>query len=327
MILRIIAVTILVTYPTFSFAISLSEAIKSAQKNSFEMLEFQHQWEGARFKADGVDKAHDTTFFTSFITSEDKSAANSLFDPESAKRDEFTIGAKKYFGWGIGFETKLVREKVKTVQTQQAIAAGLVPTTNPYVNVIPEVTISMDLWRNIIANEIDLSREFASSASLNPQYQKFITAQAVAHETEMLYWSLASLNQQVLVSENLLRTTREFASSMKRRMQLGRADEVDVAEAEAKTISQDARTLEFKVARDQLAKKLAYRIYGQPNVTPLRRIMLTEHNPMRLNYRNAPQAIKRAYVARLDLQLLAKFKESQQTKIELSEEQKKPKLR
>lgn len=134
---------------------------------------------------------------------------------------------------------------------------------NPGYTTRLELTARQPLWRNFLGRELELQQELASAGEIAPAYRLRLQLQGVQAETEQLAWALAALEEQLVVMRDLIALSQRFATLMENRRNLGRAEDLDVAAADAGLVAREGALLQLELARDDLRRRLAVRT-GRP---------------------------------------------------------------
>ena len=242
----------------------------------------------------------------------------------------FTMGLRRMFPWGMRVESSVIRTK----NTAEDVAITIPNAGGGQATLTSDVTdtetnlklaIQQSMWRNFLSREVSLQQEVAKISTISPEYAKKIHAQTIQAETENLYWQYVNLNAKIDLSKALVDLSRRFRDSMKKRMDLGRADEVDVASAESNLIDQEEKNLNLSIFRDQVNAQFSIRLFGKISEVHVR-ASFPEFSLIKLPVSNSYQAVAYAFKNRYDLRMLRDQKAALQGKVELAKEKGKPDL-
>jgi outer membrane protein TolC len=181
--------------------------------------------------------------------------------------------------------------------------------------------VRQNLSRNRLAREIELLEDIAYAKGIEPQFMAKIKLQDLQTTCEKLYWQITALNEQIALSERLVATSQKFAKSMQERLRLGRADDVDVAEAESLVKTHESQRLDLEIQRDQLYQRLRIHVYGFSRQRVLRTPRQLPKTSRPLPAQSAAPALTLAVKRRYDLKMFAEQIKATSSQIELAQEQ------
>ena len=275
-----------------------------------------------------LQAAFDTTLYGQAQKAHDKGKLNDATTGDERWQSDATLGVRTLFSTGTALEisSQWRRQEVSYGNSATLMNPLLAPRNNPEHQFLSTITLTQSLWRNFMTREINLRQQVQRLATIQPEYRMKLNLQLIQGEAETLYWQLIGLNEQIRLLEDLLVTAKKFAESMQRRRSIGRADDVDVAEAEAMIIARESQILETRVKRDEIQRHLKIRAFGlQTGRLPTSRHLPGQY-PHSLPARQPQEALRQAQQSRYDLRLLKESKEFVTFEHELAEELGKPNI-
>ena len=329
-----------ITTPLVADTYTLEQALLLARKHSLKTLEWQALTNKIKAKSEGFEGAFDTTIYANAQNSADRSKSLQPTSGDSRDLTTVQIGAKKLFGSGTSIDMNIESQRQNinypeiatdpnnpaAAAQAQASASSLQVNPNPNFQNKISLTISQSLWKNFGAREVDLQKKIALSQSIAPYYTGKIFEQIIQAETEQLFWTLQKLNDQITVAQNLVKKSNRFSTLMKRRISMGRADEVDMASAESQSVFHEGNLLNLEIAAEEIREKIAYRISpNDPDFSLKIKANLTSP-PLALPAKTRAAAKKQGIETRLDIQQISKQIPAVQAEKDLAVEQGKPEI-
>lgn len=284
---QIIYTALLVMLPsTFSAALSLSSAMNIARKNSTEIDQSRFEIRKEQANLFYSDRIYDTNLKLDSSQSRDRTQQETLSSITDATITASSFSLQKLFPWGFSTYGGIYQTKTEVEVPDAVLQAGQGPIYNPQFESELRIGVQVDLWRNLANKEYDLLKNASRADLYTASFTARIREQAVLYETEKLYWKYLSMKSQSQVLAQLVKSTSRFKKSMIQRAKLGRADQVDVAAAEALEIENETNLLSARISMAQIKQLLALRIYGKLNQSSplyIKSSTLPETAPYNLN--------------------------------------------
>ncbi|SME95825.1 TolC family protein [Pseudobacteriovorax antillogorgiicola] len=313
-----------------SVTLSLQEALKLAREHSSLPEKYLSQRQAFIAQGNRANQAFDTRLSFTYQQIEDDGELSSPSNGESRTRFSREFKASKLLPTGTYIElgTQWDQQKVRYSVDPASINPIFAPTYNPEHQVLYGVTIRQSLWKNLWSRLVKLQQQVGIDQSITPSYRLEIEQQSRQGLVESYYWQLVALNQQKSVAEKLVKESRKFVRAMKRRKTIGRADEVDVASAEAAFVNHEGLLLNIDIHQTQIQSHLAHLLYGVGHRGQRIRVpaRLPSNPRNQLPYRSASQALKQLAEHRLDIKMVRRLQDASHAKIDLAEESLKPEL-
>lgn len=315
--------------------VDLATALAAARANAVELAIPAAERQAAAADAAAVAAAYDVILFADAQWAQDRSEQSSIFAGDRRDRSGVGLGVRKLFPSATLLEAKIAYQRDRTAFPAAGTAALDVSqflAFNPAYQTTLELRVAQPLWRNWAGRELKLQQQLADTGVVSPQLQQRLEAQVVQAQTEQMYWTLAALEAQIDLARELIAKTRQFALLMERRTQFGRADQVDVASAQALLVAREGALLNLEVAAEDLRRRLRIRL--DPAAPPATgetprlvdpAVLMQPKSPLPAATRD--EALAYALENRIDLQLLEAGRTPLRLQAQLVEERTKPDVR
>ncbi|RMF17661.1 MAG: TolC family protein [Candidatus Dadabacteria bacterium] len=319
------------------YQVSLTEALAAARSNAFELDEADTQLRQAEAQRDAVDGLFDPSLYGKTLWRQDRSETESAFAGRRRDAFQFELGTRKIFPTATAIEAKLVHDR-SFVDYPPPVSGSFdvstFQTANPAYTTELQVSLRQPLWRNWLGREFDLQRELASAGILPAKIQTDLARQLAQARTEQAYWDLAELEARQALIKELIAKSRRFADLMKERVRYGRADHVDVADADANVVRQEGALVDLVFTAQYVRRLLRFSMnprQGLPEQIdgPAKVILADDalyHQPLPLPVSGAEEAYAYAISHRVDLRLLDAQREPLVAQLDLIQEQNRPDL-
>jgi outer membrane protein TolC len=314
---------------------TLGEVLSLTRNNSPELREWKATTAKAEHKANTVESAFDTTMYADTQMTNDKSDTIQTGAGDSREVTNSKIGFKRLFGTGTHLDLSYETQKQEFEYPEEAVTID--PSTGQPVqtfstNVDPNpnfqnalnLTINQPLWRNFWANEVDLRQKVAKGHAIAPRFTFKMYEQQIQAQAEQLFWTYKKLKGQVYIANIMVKKSKKFASLMKKRTKMGRADQVDVAAAESALVNQEGTLLNLEVAEEETRKRIAYLINPQFPDMAYNSSADLSRNPLALSTKSRKEAFTRGSQNRYDLKMITQQIASAQSERKLANEIGKP---
>ncbi|MFW7380552.1 MAG: TolC family protein [Oligoflexus sp.] len=304
--------------------LSIADVLQIARQNAVEPLAYQAEQKAYEADALAMNRVFDSKLTAMWQKSHDDGPLNQLTHGEERRQDRLETSYQVLLPSGTSVEVSAswMKQGLKFPFPIGSIDPINAPRYNPEHETLVGVAVRQSLWRNWMTKEIQQAREVMAGKAIEPQFQALSQLQDVQGEAEHLYWQLVGINEQVAVAEQLVKISKSFAKSMERRRNIGRSDDVDVADADSLVLAREADLLNLVVQQNQLQERLRIRLFGHD---PLQRLRvparLPRNPPLALSVQRAPQAMELAKKNRFDLRMLEKQRELSDKQVELAKEQ------
>jgi len=310
-------------------ALNLNAALKETRKQVWEPKLLSFDIAQINSEAKGVDSAFNWQLQSSVSKTIDETPNQSQFSGDKREIFNSEIGMKKMFQTGTAMEFSISTgsRELTFDTTAPATAASPVPTINPEETAQVKLTVSQPLLRNYGAKLVDIKRELIYLKKIDPFFRKRIINQTEQGKTEQLYWKLAGIQARRNNIMKLVKLSKKFVKLMKKRERIGRADQVDVASAEAKVVNNEGLLLNLNVVRQLVTKQIFFQVYASkiPKSFSVQTPSLRS-SPLKLPAQSVSGIHKIARKKRQDLQMLKAFAIPPKKQLTLVEEQEKPNL-
>ncbi len=302
-------------------ALTLEKALELSRTQSVDIKTAQAQLAAQEAREAAVDGVYDATIFSKFQLANDESEQNSNFAGTERNIRKTEVGIRKLFATGTNIEVSGSYEK-----SQTKFQGPPPPTviTNPAHTGNIQLTLRQPLWRNFLSREIRLQQRLQKAHSDTARLQVELRQQISQAETEQLYWNLSALNAQLQLAKQIAAKSRAFATIMRDRQEFGRADEIDVLNAESRAIQSDTQLLEIELNQGDVKQKLANKLNLSSDqiVMPAENILAKPS--LSVPAMEVSSALEVARQQRIDLKIVTNQMEPIRLQKKLAEEQYKP---
>ena len=315
------------------FALGFDEALQLARDNALELREFQTAGEQTQHEVRALDGIFDARLGMDLTHLDDQSAAQaSSYD--RLQSQQFSLYATKAYGWGgrwkgglrLG-QSELSLPATSTSAVAAASAAATTSLVKTELQLEAFVEFAQPLRRNLWAQEVRLQQQVLAGKGIAPRFRQLILRQKIQAEAESLLLQLTHLREQVKLAQELLSLHRQFVRATRKRIRIGRADQIDVAMAETQLEAQKGRLLDLVLDRDKTEMQVFYRLYPTRTLQKLALKLPSLNRPVRqLAASNAEQFYQYAILNRQDLAQLFAAREPLQRELALIREQGKAKI-
>lgn len=333
-----IAATLAVLLPVGAEAASLDALLADARRSAVELAEFEAARKEADAQSASALAAYDLVLFGKAQIYDDSGELSSTFSGDRRSQIGGEIGVRKLLPTATFLQAAIKHQRDYTeyppppppspspipgLPAQPGFDVSSFQSFNPGYTTRIELTARQPLWRNFLGRELQLQQELASAGKIAPAYRLRLQLQVVQAETEQLAWALAALEEQIVVMRKLIALSQRFATLMENRRALGRAEDFDVAAADAGLVAREGALLQLELARDDLRRRLAVRtgraVEALPSLT-----LQADAPPLPVS----DVAAARTYAAahRHDLALLEASRAPLRTQQDLSREQRRPEV-
>jgi outer membrane protein TolC len=321
----------LAALPGTARAVALEDALKQARSTAPDLIESDLDAEKAEADVAAIDAAFDPMLFGSTQIARDTTEAQNSFSGDERKNTAAQVGVRKLYGSGTWTQLSYGYDRTQIEYPAAAPAAPGVPVIatgqkyNPGITNKLELQVNQPLLRNLGGREIELQKEAAGVGARAARNVRKIKEQAVQMETEQLWLATVRLKQQITLSNELITKSRKFRKLMDQRMAIGRADQVDVATAEANLVSQEGRQLALEIALEETRTRLAEKIGMNEKDLKINQGTLSR-TLINLPVPNQEAAVQFAKKNRYDLKNLTDMRTSLTSQNALIHEKSRPKL-
>ena len=327
--LLLIIIPLFLNLTAFGRTLTLSDALTKARQQSRITEKYRNQRDAAVALGNKFNGAFDTSLHFNYQQIEDKGDLSSPSNGNQRNQFKRDMKVSKFLPTGtyIELNSQWNQQKVKYDTDPSLINPLFAPSYNPEHQILYGITVRQSLWQNFWAGLIKLQQRVGLTGAISPSYQLEVELQNIQGLVENYYWQLISLNQQQKVTKQLIEKSRLFVKSMKNRARVGRADDVDIASAEAALVQHEGLLVNVENGQSQIRTHLKHLLYG---VHSSKKVMVPPRLPTRppksLKYRTAFQAMKMLPKHRLDIQMIRKLQSATDLKVDLAEESLKPKV-
>lgn len=297
---------------------SLNQVLQAVRQNSLSYKKNQAKYRAKTAESETLDSAYDWRLKMDVRNVQDNTEQNNRFSGDQRLRKNFDVEVNKMFSTGTQVGLAYNREWQDTLFPAPTPATTLpdgtiVPGQDPsaatifnpaYINTMT-LNLVQPLWKNFMSREVEYKKTALDNLAEMPRYSSLIQLQADQYRAERLYWAIIALNKRIYIMGKLLGKAQEFARQMKQRVELGRGENVDLADAEARVLQYETDSLDLEIARSDLRIQLATLMYEhKKEQTKVRvengSIIVPD---LQLRSKKAADAVRFAEQSRLDLRL------------------------
>ncbi|MEZ4743532.1 MAG: TolC family protein [Bdellovibrionota bacterium] len=273
----------------------------------------------------GIDAAYDWRLGSTLSYSDDRSPTQNQTLGKQRIFSDGKVLAQKMFSYGMQLEVSM--EAAQRELYFPKATEALAPPINPENMGSIAMKISQPILRNRGGKELRLEKELAQLNTAEPYYQQRIALQIEQGKTEQLFWMLAIIEAKHKNITELVALSKKFLRLMNKRQQIGRADEVDVAAAEAQLVAQEGVLLNLNIAQKAIQKQIFYRVQQGKFYQP-QSLELPDLNtpPLTLPTRSFSTLYDLALRSREDMKFLKELLLLPKKKLNLEHEKDKPQL-
>lgn len=247
-----------------AFGLNLQDALQKAANSAPQLLEIKSQIETQRAQSGAIQGAYDITLYGKANYAVDKTEQTSSFSGEERKKTNINFGAKKLFSTGTAIDIQAGHNISELIFGSNTGAFN--PSTtidpNPANQSMISISIKQSLLKNFMAREVELQNALAIANISTAEWQLKLVKQMVQAETESLFFLGATLEKQIAILRQLVSKTNRYAKLMEKRVGLGRADQVDLANARIQAVKSEGNLLGLEIQRDNIVRKLQSNIHS-----------------------------------------------------------------
>ena len=245
--------------PTLS-ALELDRVLAAARSKTLERLRLDAELAAVRADVGLAEAPHDTILFGNLFWQQDRSESAVIFNGDRRDKLLGEVGVRKVLPTATQLEAKLTQSRDYTDYPPANPAGGFDVSTiqsyNPARETKVEVMLVQPLWRNWLGREFEQQRRLLTSGIVPAELNLQLQEQMVQAEIEQTYWNLAEVEAQLRLTERLIGLSVRFAAHMRERIKYGRADQVDLAGAEAQVVAQEGRFLDLYAIAEHYRRRL-----------------------------------------------------------------------
>lgn len=321
--LLFLCLSLVFTSHTKAAPLNLEDALALARKNSLSRQKFESEKLQNDSLNDRGEKYYDSNLSVEISSSTDEGQLSDVSAGDKRYQDKAEIEYSKLFSTGtiLKVSTGFEKGEVDYGALASQLSPQSAPRYNPERKALFSFTVSQKLWRNWNTQLIRLQKKIGYGAGDRSQFEMQIDLQKHQHMVESYYWNAISLNEKIRIAKSLVKQSKRFQTSMKKRKNLGRANEIDLADSDARLFENESLLLNLKSQKSQMLTQLRYLIYGNKAPESFKvPEKLPESTKSNLIYRSFPKAKEKVKQSRYDLKLVRTMKEYTFDKVMLAEE-------
>lgn len=283
----LVTITILIFFPFYLLAesLNLSQALEKMRSSALEYAEYENIEMQKQEKAKSISGA-----FQAKIEMENSALENEDL-PQGSRFEknrswQHSLSLSQLTPWGGAYQLQLKHSKnelyfesfralspqelaqlppteTAILQMQQILRdPNFIAPINPEYKSELSLNIRIPLWRNE-SREIELKQRMASALAPMERLKLQITQQNILHGIEMLFIQFSSLKSKRMTVTSMKQWAKKFTQLMIKREKFGRADRLDVADAQAKLIDWEGKLLSIDIAMEEILEEIKFRTLNQ----------------------------------------------------------------
>ncbi|MDA9951044.1 TolC family protein [Oligoflexaceae bacterium] len=309
---------------------SLNKVLEDVRRSSLSFKKEHANYQAKSAEIDAADQVYDFRLGLDIRRAKDGSAQNNRFSGDERRRNEQDVHISKQFITGtqvkLGYKREWHETEFPPATPPQTLPDGTVvpgqdsssaTRFNPgYFNTF-SLTLLQPLYKNFMSRQVEHQKELLKKAAEIPRYSSLLLLQADQFKAESLYWRLIAANKKLLVVKQIFDKSREFSKQMGRQVKIGRAENVDLADAEARVLNTETSLVELEMVQLDIKTQLLNLMgVGESNLFegPL------DEADLKLQHKTADEAAAFAVKSRLDLRMISARKSMTESQKLIAEE-------
>ncbi|MBL7663898.1 MAG: TolC family protein [Bacteriovoracaceae bacterium] len=241
-----------------SLSVDAQDSFSLTEKNLTQLsLETSPQWESieaaflsAKSDAEQLNDGFRPEIFGEAQYGETKEKPIIEFIPMWSPLKSTQLGIRQDFRGGVTMSAAVSA-------TQQSATTPTATYKNISTSTV-RLDLQVDLWKDLFGRLSKAKTNSANFSKERAEFEKDIQHKAFVVSLRRTYWSLVGNNEQIKVSEGLLKAAEQQLTDTRQRRRAGVADDGEVARYEAQVASRKGNIIYYKYQREILLKQLKF---------------------------------------------------------------------